>query len=124
MTAIEARLSALEQAGVDPTQRVPWMQAQAEYHSLARGALAAKRWLGRERKVDGATMARFATHAEAHARRGNVELLAWTADLASVARPPEGKLTKVVFAKVAERLGVATNIARDLVVPAPPRSRR
>jgi hypothetical protein len=117
LAIIEERLSALDHAEADPRERPAWMVAQIEYHALARGALGAKRWLGRERAVDRTTVTRFVEAAKAKGPREGAELLAWAGDLASVARPPGGKLTHVVFAKLGERLGMAPAAARTLVIP-------
>jgi hypothetical protein len=114
---IEARLSELNRAVNDPECATPWMHAQVEYHALARGALAAKRFLSEQPAIDERTAARFAERA----RNADApeELLAWADDLESIAHPPAGKITAAVFTKLAARLGVSLALARALVLPLP-----
>lgn len=119
METIEERLAALDAALADDSAWRPWMDAQLEYHALARGALAAKRFLRGARAVDDDAARRFVAHAEARGEHKH-ELLAWAGDLERVARPPRGKLTHVVFAKLGERLGVSPAAARSLVLPKRP----
>jgi hypothetical protein len=121
---IRERLEALSRciATGDPPE--PWMCATALFHRLTRGALAAKRWLGGRKRVDERVIAEFQ-----RALGGSTddrEARAWAMDLARVASPPGGKLSALVFERVAAGLNVPTREARALVVgpPSPRRSAR
>ncbi len=104
---LEERYAAVEVARRDAASTLPWMEAQLAYHALARGALKAKRLVvARERAAAGA-----ARHAD-----GDPEVDAWGRDLASVAAPPRGRLSVLVFQRLAEQLGVDVPTARSLVL--------
>lgn len=122
LATIEQRLRDLEETERNPALRDchPWMTAQAEYHALARGALATKRWLAARRAVEihGPSDESFRTHAESGAgEAARSELLVWAEDLRAVARPPGGRLNRLVFAKLGERLGMPVEDAERLVIP-------
>ena len=85
-----------------------WMIAQDAFHRLARGALAAKRWLGKRKRITAQRRDDFAAHAPREAR-------AWKDALADVASPPRGRLMDLVHARVAEELDVSVAEARRLV---------
>ena len=92
---------------------LPWMEAMALFHTLARGALCAKRWLGGRKHVDDATRAGFARESSALAYAEDARR--WTDELHRIAAPPGGRLTDVVFARVAAELGLTAQEARVLV---------
>jgi hypothetical protein len=100
----------------------PWMEAMALFHAMARGALCAKRWLGGRKRIDAAVEEAFA--------RGlplfpfPEEARAWSGDLARIASPPRGRVTDLVFARLAESLGVSEVAARRLVFGVSRRERR
>jgi hypothetical protein len=96
-----------------------WMKPMALFHRLARGALAAKRWLGGRKQVDGALLSSFVR--EALASPLSEEIHAWVGDLASVASPPRGRVMNLVFARLARELGVTEDAARRLVFGLPTR---
>ena len=106
---IRARIVALELALDEPRRVEPWMIAQDAFHRYARGALAAKRWLGKRRRVTAAVRAEFHASAPADARL-------WEDALASIASPPRGRVMDLVHARVASELGVSVAEARRLVV--------
>jgi hypothetical protein len=89
------------------------MVAVALFHDLARGALAAKRWLGKRRVVDAAVLDAFAREASTLPSANEIE--AWRADLASIASPPRGRVMDLVFARLATELGTSVAGARTLV---------
>jgi hypothetical protein len=91
----------------------PWMEAVILFHTLARGALCAKRWLSGRKQVDSAAERAFAHDASVLAFPD--EARAWAADLAQIASPPRGRLTNLVFARVARALGTSERQARRLV---------
>jgi len=95
----------------------PWMVAQSRYHALARGALSAKRWLGRTRVVEAGHRARFESAAAARPAREPEEWLAWTDHLAALAAPRGGRIVPLVVHRVAHHLGVSVAEARALIFP-------
>ena len=110
---IEARIAELAAAEQEPSRVAAWMTAQAAFHRLARGALAVKRWLA-GRALTAELDPAFAKAALAMPERE--EALAWTDDLAAIARPPRGRVMDVVYARLARELGVEVSAARDAVL--------
>jgi hypothetical protein len=108
LAVIRGRLAALRAAAEDPTRIERWMIAQDAFHELARGALAAKLWLGRTRAVTEDLRAAFRAEAPEHARE-------WADALESVASPPRGRLMDLVHARLAEALATTVEEARRLV---------
>lgn len=110
---IRRRIARIEGVLSGACRPEPWMRAMAAFHALARGALCAKRWLVGRKHVDDAI------------ERGYVDALqelafpedarAWKDDLRSVASPPRGRLTSLVFARLAQALGITEREARGLV---------
>lgn len=105
---IRSRIAALDRALDDATRIERWMIAQDAFHRLARGALAAKRWLGKRKRVTESVRDEFVAHAPREAR-------SWADALADVARPPRGRLMDLVFARVARELDTSVAEARRLV---------
>jgi hypothetical protein len=99
----------------------PWMEALALFHAMTRGALCAKRWLGRRKRIDAAVEQAFALNIPSLAFPEDAR--AWTGNLARIASPPRGRLMDVVFARLAESLGLSEHAARRLVFGAPRRER-
>ncbi len=97
------------------------MEAIGTFHVLARGVLAAKRWLDGRRRVVAALERAFAVELELVPFP--VELRGWSACLSQVASPPRGRVMDLVFARVAAQLGVAEREARELVFGARRRTR-
>jgi hypothetical protein len=108
MDVIRTRITALDRALRDPSRIEQWMIAQAAFHRLARGALSAKRWLGKRKRITSDVRASFEEHAPRDAR-------AWRDALADVASPPRGRLMDLVFARLASELDVSIAEARRLV---------
>jgi hypothetical protein len=98
------------------------MKATAMFHRLTRGALAAKRWLGARKHVDAEVHTAFLSALDGAAVAEDAR--AWASELAHVASPPRGKLTDLVFARIATHLGLPEAEARQLVVGVPRRARR
>jgi hypothetical protein len=114
MAVIERRITELEAAEVDASRIAMWMNAQAEFHRLARGALATKRWLaGRTPtpEIDEAFAKALSTMPERD------DALSWADDLAAVAKPPRGRVMDLVYARLAAVLGVDVHEARAAVLP-------
>ena len=105
---IRTRITALDRALRDASRIERWMIAQDAFHRLARGALAAKRWLGKRKRITPAIREEFDAHAPREAR-------AWRDALADVASPPRGRLMDLVFARVARELDTSIADARRLV---------
>jgi hypothetical protein len=110
---IDAKLSALSSATSDPTHIEPWMEATARFHELTRGALVVKRWLAGKKDVNAAERAEFERIAR-DLPHGS-DALAWCDDLDAIANPPRGKVTDLVFARIARELSVTVDDARRLV---------
>ncbi|MBX3192972.1 MAG: hypothetical protein KF819_38665 [Labilithrix sp.] len=116
LDVIRARIDALAAAERDQAKVAPWMRAQAAFHRLARGALAAKRWLsasGRSKKVTPAVRAAFLDAIE-DLEHGD-DARAWVDDLAAIAAPPRGRVLDLVHARVARELDVDRATARALL---------
>lgn len=113
LEVIQSRIAALATAEREETSIARWMIAQESFHRLARGALAAKRWLGKAR----ATSAGSATAFASAIAEGTVppDALAWATALDVVARPPRGRLMNAVFARASTELGIDEPEVRVLV---------
>jgi hypothetical protein len=122
MQAIRGRIEELSRCIAEGRHPAPWMRATALFHRLTRGALAAKRWLGARRSIDAELAGAFLDEIE---RSVLVEdARAWASDLARIAAPPRGKLTDMVFERIAQEMSVPIDEARRLVVGTPRRLRR
>jgi hypothetical protein len=118
---IRRRVDALERAlaGDEPER---WIAAVARFHALTRGALCAKRWLGKRREIDASVQAAYLDATprleypdDAHA---------WSADLRLIASPPRGRITHAVLARVAVELGTNEDEVRRMIFGMPRRMRR
>jgi len=121
LEAIRGRIEELSRCIAGEAQPAPWMRATAMFHRLMRGALAAKRWLGARRTIDPELTRAF--HDEIGTSPFADDARAWASDLARVAVPPRGKLTALVFERVAQQMGLTIEEARGFVV-GPPRAHR
>jgi hypothetical protein len=99
-----------------------WMEAVALFHALARGALSAKRWLAGRKLVDEQVEREYARAVAALAFPADAG--AWVRDLACIASPPRGRMSDLVFARIARHLGTSERDARVLVFGLPRRERR
>jgi len=97
----------------------PWMHAMAAFHSLARGALVAKRFLAGRKQIDETVERRYADALERLDFPEDARV--WKNDLRLVASPPQGRMTALVFARLARALGITEFQARALVWGAEPR---
>jgi hypothetical protein len=127
MDELRARVEALQRAEAragngDSDGIAPWMRAMILFHALTRGALCAKRWLAGRKQIDDATRAAFET--EATALCYAEEARAWSADLHRIASPPNGRVTELVYERIAAALHVSLREARILVFGLPRRDRR
>jgi hypothetical protein len=108
LDVIEARIEALSAGRVEP-----WMEPVAMFHRLTRGALCAKRWLRGRKELDDEE--RLAFDRESTTLCYPEEARAWRADLERLASPPRGRVTDLVFEKIAAALGTSVERARELV---------
>ena len=127
LAVIRERIDRLEAAlrGEAPVER--WMEAMGLFHSLARGALRAKRWLAGRKTVDAVTAAEYESNVgdptdPAVGASAVADGLAWTSELARIAAPPRGRIMDLVFDRLARTLGTTEREARRLVFG--PRRRR
>jgi hypothetical protein len=110
---IDARLAALSNASADLARVAPWMEATARFHELTRGVLAVKRWLAGKKDIEATDRAEF--ERIAHDLRHGSDAVAWREDLEAIANPPRGRVTDLVFARIARELAVTADDARRLV---------
>jgi hypothetical protein len=118
---IRRRIDALDAVLRREGEVEPWMEAVALFHAFARGALAAKRWLGGRKAVSEELVRRFVE--DAGSLPFPEETRGWSDDLARVASPPGGRLTDLVFGRLAAVLGTSHDAARRLVFGVPRRVR-
>jgi hypothetical protein len=113
LTVIERRIAELDATAEAKAEPAPWMVAVALFHALTRGVLVAKRWLRGRKDVDDSFASRF-SH-DLSNLPFPADSRAWTSELASVARPPRGRLLDLVFVRLARDLRLSEAAARDLV---------
>jgi hypothetical protein len=113
LETIRARIDELAIAARDPSRVAPWMTAQLRFHALARGALAAKRWLAGRKRIDAHVLADFDRALASLAWPDDAR--AWRDSLARIAAPPRGRLMDLVVERVAHELAIAARDARRLV---------
>ncbi len=94
-------------------ERADWMVAVGLFHASMRGALCAKRWLAGRKHVDAAMEQGFLQAAGQLAFPD--EAREWQSELARIASPPHGKVTSLVFERIARQLGTTSREARRLV---------
>jgi hypothetical protein len=112
LDALRERLTALAAAGRGAPY-APWIEATHLFHVLTRGALCAKRWLGGRKVIDRATRDAFAR--EASSLCWGDDALTWKDDLELLAAPPRGRVTELVYERIAAHLGGTALEARILV---------
>ena len=98
-----------------------WMTMVARFHRLTRGALCAKKWLDGRKVVDAAVAQAFegrVRHALLRRRRRGV-----APELAVIANPPRGRLTEVIFERIAGEVGQEVETVRRVVFGEPRRPR-
>jgi hypothetical protein len=116
------RIAAIDTV-LDAGTEVPrWMTALVRFHALTRGALVAKRWLGKRRHVDEGVIARF--EREVRSMPFPEDSRAWAPELASIASPPRGRVLDAVFRHLGRELGMSGDEARRLVFGELPRRAR
>lgn len=120
LTTVIGRIDALDRAleahvPNDATIE-PWMVAQARFHRLLRGALAVKRWLGRTGREPSTTADVRARLLDAISnQRLSDDAALWVDDVASIVRPPGGRLLVLVFTRLERELGLPALELRESV---------
>lgn len=126
LAILEARRASLVAAQNDPSRIEEWMRASSAFHRLARGALTVKRWLsarteGRPAPTVNAPHSCATLRETLEAALGRLEhgedARHWLDALGAVARPPRGRLLDLVYARLAEELGISVAAARALLGP-------
>jgi len=117
MSEIQDRIDGLSAVLAGAGEVEPWMEAIALFHRFARGALWAKRWLNGRRLVSADLETAYAADAETLDPSGDA--LSWRTELAAVACPPTGRLTRLVYARMGRELGVTETEARRRVFGSP-----
>jgi hypothetical protein len=110
---LRARIARLEAVLAGECEGESWMAAIALFHELMRGALCAKRWLNGEKRVADSTARAFAS--ELSSLEFPDEARAWVNRLEGIAAPPRGRITELVYARIAVALGIPLKEARRLV---------
>ena len=118
---IRERIDAIAEAEGDARRAAPWMLAQLSFHRLARGALAAKRWLAGRPLTPALTEAFTRAVPTLHHA---ADAAAWATDLAEVAEPPLGRLMDLVYTRLALELRMDVASARAAVMPSRRSGRR
>lgn len=113
LEAIDARLASLSRAQADSAAIEPWMSAVMAFHDLTRGALAAKKWLAGRKNIGETDRAEL--EKVALSMPEGKAMLVWLDDLPAIAQPPRGKLTDLVFRRLAGMLAISETEARALV---------
>jgi hypothetical protein len=114
LDAIRDRIAALAsaEAGGPVT---PWMAVIHDFHALTRGALCAKKWLAGRKQIEPGERETFVR--EAGALCFGEDALAWADDLSSLASPPRGRITELVYRRMAAVRAVDAAEVRRLVFP-------
>lgn len=110
---ITARLASLSRAREDLAAAQPWMSAVIGFHELTRGALALKKWLSGRKTVTDADRAELEKIVDS--LPDGPAMLVWIDDLSAIAQPPRGKITDIVFQRLARMLAISETEARALV---------
>jgi hypothetical protein len=110
---IRRRLGRLEAVSSRRDATEPWMEAVALFHQFTRGVLCAKRWLNGRKSVTAGLERAYVV--EAASLPFPREALSWHMELAAIARPPEGRVTDLVYARIATVLSISEPEARRRV---------
>jgi hypothetical protein len=119
---IRRRIRQLEAVVLGKGSVQSWMLAMDLFHRLTRGALSAKSWLRGQRRVDADLQRAYA--AEAHRLPFAEDASQWTAELARVASPPGGRVTHLVYARMAREFAMTEREVKELVFGLCRRERR
>src|SRR5580658_2697183 len=90
LRVIRARIAGLDAVLAGRAELEEWMEAIANFHSLARGALHAKRWLGGRKRIDASLGSAYERQAAQF--EFSSDALRWSKALDRIAKPPRGRL--------------------------------
>ena len=110
---IQGRLDRLRSAMDRRGPIEPWMLAVGRFHRLTRGALCAKGWLRGRKHID--TSVERAYLADAEKLAFPEDALAWASELSKIAAPPSGRVTHLVYARIAQEMSTTEREAKRLV---------
>jgi hypothetical protein len=110
---IRARIEALGMVLRGDVEKAEWMIAIGLFHAAMRGALSVKRWLAGRKRVDLAIEEAFAREVTGLAFAEDAR--AWRSELPRIAAPPRGRLSSIVYERIARQLGTSERKARRLV---------
>jgi hypothetical protein len=113
LAEIHARIASLGNAEAGRINVTMWMEATSLFHAMTRGALSVKRWLAGRKHVDAETRAAFEAAAPTLSHADDAR--AWADDLQRIARPPRGRVTDLVYERIAAAMHVTPREARILV---------
>lgn len=113
---IRKRIALLEDVRAGSRDPEPWMRSMTAFHAFTRGALCAKRWLAGRKRVDETLERSYVASIERFAFPEDAFL--WKDELRALASPPEGRVSTLVFAKIAHALGITERQARRHVLGA------
>jgi hypothetical protein len=117
METIEARIDAIDRALAGDAEAPSWTRYLAEYHAWMRAALRVRRAAGKTRDRE---QARSAIRGQDDPSEAELE-----SALDDLLRPPAGRLSRWVLARIALREGkTAQEIEDDAFPPSPRRSPR
>jgi hypothetical protein len=122
LDVIRARIERLGEVLRGEASPEPWMEAIAMFHALTRGALCAKKWLSRRDPLEPDVAIAFEVEHTAMLYAEDARV--WRDDLVRLASPPRGRVTELVFERIAIALGRDLDEARRLVFGTPRRERR
>lgn len=101
-------------AALSASHEIPeWAVALSLFHRETRGALCAKRWLAGRKTVSPEDRAAFECAADGFCYAS--EARGWAGDLEALAAPPRGRITELVYARIASELGLSLKETRELV---------
>jgi hypothetical protein len=113
LSELEHRVGALRDVQRALAPSALWMDAITRFHALTRGALCAKAWLRGRRTFDEEATRAFTLDATTLCY--GTDANAWKDDLARLANPPRGRVTDLVFERLASQLGIELEEAKRLV---------
>lgn len=120
LATIEARIAELDEVLRTEREAPPWALGLADYHAWMRAALAIRREAGVERDRD-----RALAWIEAQPAAGTPSREELREALDAMLRPPDGRLNRWLFERLAQREGVSCEaIEARLFAPGPHRARR
>ena len=101
-------------AALSASHEIPeWAVAVSLFHRETRGALCAKRWLGGRKTTSPEDRAAFERAASDFCYVS--EARGWADDLDALAAPPKGRITELVYGRIATELGLPLEATKALI---------